>query len=32
VNELAKIVTVGNQEYEEIIEKYEEEILVPEEV
>jgi hypothetical protein len=32
VNELAKIVTVGNQEYEEIIKKYEEEILVPEEV
>jgi hypothetical protein len=32
VNELAETVTVGDQEYEEIIEEYEEEILVPEEV
>jgi hypothetical protein len=32
VNELAETVTVGNQEYEEIVEEYEEEILVPEEV
>jgi hypothetical protein len=31
VNELAEIMTVGDQEYEEIIEEYEEEILVPEE-
>jgi hypothetical protein len=32
VNELAETVTVGNQEYEEIVEEYEEEILVPEEI
>jgi hypothetical protein len=32
VNELAETVTVGDQEYEEIIKEYEEEILVPEEV
>jgi uncharacterized membrane protein len=32
VNELAETVTVGDQEYEEIVEEYEEEILVPEEV
>jgi uncharacterized membrane protein len=32
VNELAEIVTVGDQEYEEIVEEYEEEILIPEEV
>jgi len=31
VNELAETVTVGDQEYEEIIEEYEEEIFVPEE-
>jgi hypothetical protein len=31
VNELVEIVTVGDQEYEEIVEEYEEEILVPEE-
>ena len=31
VNELAEVVTVGNQEYEEVIEEYEEEILVPQE-
>jgi hypothetical protein len=31
VNELAEIVTVGDQEYEEIIEEYEEEIRVLEE-
>jgi hypothetical protein len=31
VNELAETVTVGDQEYEEIVEEYEEEILVPEE-
>jgi hypothetical protein len=31
-NELAEIVTTGDQEYEEIVEEYEEEILVPEEV
>jgi hypothetical protein len=30
VNELADVVTVGNQEYEEVIEEYEE-ILVPQE-
>jgi hypothetical protein len=32
VNELVETVTVGNQEYEEIVEEYEEEILVPEEI
>jgi hypothetical protein len=32
VNELAETVTVGDQEYEEIVEEYEEEILVLEEV
>jgi len=31
VNELAEVLTVGNQEYEEVIEEYEEEILVPHE-
>ena len=31
-NELAEIVTTGDHEFEEIIEKYEEEILVQEEV
>ena len=31
-NELAKIVTIGDQEFEKIIEEYEEEILVQEEV
>jgi len=31
VNELAEVLTVGNQEYEEVIQKYEEEILVPQE-
>ena len=31
-NELAKIVTTGDHEFEEIIEEYEEEILVQEEV
>jgi len=31
VNELAEVLTVGNQEYEEVIEEYEEEILVPQE-
>jgi hypothetical protein len=31
-NELAEIVTTGDQEFEEIVEEYEEEILVPEEV
>ena len=31
MNELAEVVTVGNQEYEEVIEEYEEEILVPQE-
>jgi hypothetical protein len=28
-NELAEIVTTGDQEYEEIVEEYEKEILVP---
>jgi hypothetical protein len=32
VNELAETVTAGDQEYEEIVEEYEEEILVPDEV
>jgi hypothetical protein len=32
VDELAETVTVSDQEYEEIVEEYEEEILVPEEV
>jgi hypothetical protein len=32
VNELAEIVTVGDQEYEEIVEEYEEEILTPKEI
>jgi hypothetical protein len=32
VNELAETVTVSNQEYEEIVEEYEEEILIPEEI
>jgi hypothetical protein len=32
VNELAETMTVGNQEYEEIVEEYKEEILVPEEI
>jgi hypothetical protein len=32
VNELTETVTAGYQEYEEIIEEYEEEILVPKEV
>ena len=31
-NELMEFVTVGEQEYEEVIEEYEEEILVQEEV
>ena len=31
-NELAKIMTTGNHEFEEIIEEYEKEILVQEEV
>ena len=31
-NELAEIVTTGNREFEEIIEEYEEEILMQEEV
>ena len=31
-NELAEIVTTGDHEFEEIIEEYEEEILVQEEV
>ena len=31
-NELVEFVTAGEQEYEEVIEKYEEEILVQEEV
>ena len=31
VNELAEVLAVGNQEYEEVIEEYEEEILVPHE-
>jgi hypothetical protein len=31
-NELVEFVTTGDQEYEEIIEEYEEEILVPEEI
>ena len=31
-NELVEIVTTGNHEFEEIIEEYEEEILVHEEV
>jgi hypothetical protein len=31
-NELMEFVTTGDQEYEEIIEEYEEEILVPEEI
>ena len=31
-NELAEIVTTGDQEFEEIVEEYEEEILVQEEV
>ena len=31
-NELAEIVTTGDHEFEEIIEKYEEEILMSEEV
>ena len=31
-NELVEFVTEGEQEYEEMIEKYEEEILVQEEV
>jgi hypothetical protein len=32
VNELAETVTTGYQEYEEIVEEYEEEILIPKEV
>jgi hypothetical protein len=32
VNELTEIVTVSDQEYEEIIEEYEEEILTPKEI
>jgi hypothetical protein len=32
VNELAEIVIAGDQEYEEIVEEYEEEILIPEDV
>jgi hypothetical protein len=32
VNELPETVTAGDQEYEEIVEEYEEEILVSEEV
>ena len=31
-NELAKIVTTGDREFEEVIEEYEEDILVQEEV
>ena len=31
-NELVEIVTTGDHEYEEVIEEYEEEILVQEEV
>jgi hypothetical protein len=31
-NELVEFITAGDQEYEEIIEEYEEEILMPEEV
>jgi hypothetical protein len=31
-NELVEFITAGDQEYEEIIEEYEEEILVPEEI
>jgi hypothetical protein len=31
-NELVEFVTAGQQEYEEIVEEYEEEILVPEEI
>jgi hypothetical protein len=31
-NELAEIVTIGEHEFEEIVEEYEEEILVQEEV
>jgi uncharacterized membrane protein len=31
-NELVEFVTAGDQEYEEIVEEYEEEILVPEEI
>ena len=31
-NELAKIVTTGKHEFEEIVEEYEEEILVQEEL
>ena len=31
-NELAKIVTIGDHEFKEVIEEYEEEILVQEEV
>jgi hypothetical protein len=32
VNELVEVVTVDDQEYEEIVEEYEEEILVQEEI
>jgi hypothetical protein len=31
-NELVEFVTAGDQEYEEIVEEYEDEILVPEEI
>jgi len=31
-NELAEIVTIGDHEFEEVIEEYEEEILMQEEV
>jgi hypothetical protein len=31
-NELVEFVTAGDQQYEEIVEEYEEEILVPEEI
>ena len=31
-NELVKIVTIGDHEFEEVIEEYEEEILIQEEV
>jgi hypothetical protein len=31
-NELVEFVTAGDQEYEEIIEEYEEEVLTPEEI
>ena len=31
-NELVEIVTIGNHEFEEIVEEYEEDILVQEEV